>query len=365
MQKLSLNLLVVLSCICFVLGFIACFYFIPQTGSSDAETVIEPITNERDLVVTLPDDFLVETLPKDVPPFGGEVADGSVDGVENPPVVGETPDDNQEELPEEDQVPLNVTESYANSQADGTGSTLWNLTVNYGGLNASDLLAQDGYYLVFKVSYSVAGDTSEKWYAFVNAFYFDEEEGYNSTGYLSSIVYSAQFAVVTVAPTGNALGSYENAFSENEIVAMSEIYYNQYFQGSASEEQVALNVTESYANSQADGTGSMLWSLTVSYGGLNASDLLAQDGYYLVFKVSCSATDSASDKWYAFVNAFYLEEGEGYNSTGYLNRLVYSVQFAVVTVAPTDKTFGSYESALGENEIVAISEIYYNQYFSA
>jgi hypothetical protein len=243
---------------------------------------------------------------------------------------------------------------------------LWQLTVNYGGLNATDLLAQKGYYLVFKLGYSAKGGANEKWYAFVNAFYMEEEEGYNSTGFMNSLIYSAQFAVVTVAPSADSeFGAYEKSFSENEIVAMSEILYNQYFQGSASEEQVALNVTESYANSQADGSGSILWELTVNYGGLNASDLLAQDGYYLIFKVSCSADGSESDKWYAFVDAFYLDEEEGYNSTGYLNGSVYSVQFAVVTVAPGDAEFGRYDNELSAWDFVAVSEVYYNQYFAA
>jgi hypothetical protein len=105
---------------------------------------------------------------------------------------------------------------------------LWNLTVSYGELNASDLLKEKGYYLVFKVSYSAEGDADEKWYAFDNAFYLDEEDGYNSMGYLSSLVYSVQFAVVAVAPTDSVLGAYDS-LTESDFVSLSEVYYNEYF----------------------------------------------------------------------------------------------------------------------------------------
>jgi hypothetical protein len=109
----------------------------------------------------------------------------------------------------------------------------------------------------------------------------------------------------------------------------------------------------------------MLWNLTVNYGGLNASDLLAQKGYYLVFKVNGGADGNESDKWYAFVDAFYLDEEADYNSMGYLNASVYSVQFAVLTVAPDDTAFGGYDNALSVSDFVAIGEVYYNQYFAA
>jgi hypothetical protein len=126
---------------------------------------------------------------------------------------------------------------------------------------------------------------------------------------------------------------------------------------------VNFTIEEDYKNSMANGTGAMLWNINVNYNGLNASDLLAQDGLYLVYKITYSEDIENASTWYAFANSFF-EESENYNSTGYMNKYVYSIQFAVVDVEPDDTTFGSYENvALTDSNFIAVSNIYYNLYY--
>jgi hypothetical protein len=135
-------------------------------------------------------------------------------------------------------------------------------------------------------------------------------------------------------------------------------------EGRKEDKEQLLLVEEFYTNSQANGGGKMLWMLTVSYDGLNASDLLEQHGLYLVHKMTYSE-DENDGKWHSFAHAFYLDEEEGYNSTGYLNGYIYSVQFAVVNVAPDDANLGAYENVvLTEENFIDISEIYYNLHFA-
>jgi hypothetical protein len=124
-------------------------------------------------------------------------------------------------------------------------------------------------------------------------------------------------------------------------------------------------IVEDYKNSMADGSGAMLWNLNVSYYELNASDLLAQHGLYLVFKSYYTADGEVSSNWYSFAHAFYNEETESYTSTGYLNGYVHSLQFAVVDVAPDDTELGGYNNVeLSSSNFKAISGIFYNNYFN-
>lgn len=125
-------------------------------------------------------------------------------------------------------------------------------------------------------------------------------------------------------------------------------------------------VVEEYQNSMADGSGKMLWNLNVSYNDLNASDLLAQHGLYIVFKTNFDADGENSTQWYSFAYAFYNEEGENYNSTGYLNGYVYSIQFAIVDIAPDDIEMGGYnDGLLTDDNFITFSDIFVNQYFAA
>jgi hypothetical protein len=127
-----------------------------------------------------------------------------------------------------------------------------------------------------------------------------------------------------------------------------------------------FTIVEDYKNSMADGSGKMLWNLNVSFNELNASDLLAQHGLYLVFRCVYSADGESTSEWYSFAHGFYEEETEGYNSTGYLNGYIYSIQFAVVDVAPDDTVLGGYFNVeLTQSNFKAISEIFYNLYFNA
>jgi hypothetical protein len=114
-----------------------------------------------------------------------------------------------------------------------------------------------------------------------------------------------------------------------------------------------------------DGNGTQLWMLNVSYDALNASKLLEEKGYYLVFKMIYSDPADGTEQWYAFTHAFYLEEFESHNSTGYLNGYIHSVQFAVVDVKPDDEHYGAYDhGSLDESNFIATSEIFYNQHFT-
>lgn len=127
-----------------------------------------------------------------------------------------------------------------------------------------------------------------------------------------------------------------------------------------------LTVSVNYTNSQADGYGTMLWRLKVSYNGLNATDLLEKEGKYLIYKVYYGENSDLTEAWYSFAYAVqldYLEEGADYNATGYLNGYAQAIQFAVVDIAPDDDFLGKYDSTLLKNKnFIALSEIYTNEY---
>jgi hypothetical protein len=132
------------------------------------------------------------------------------------------------------------------------------------------------------------------------------------------------------------------------------------------DKSLGFTVNETYKNSMADGSGTMLWNLDVSYNQLSAGNLLEQNGLYLVFRSAYSADGENTSNWYTFAHAFYNDEAENYTSTGYMNKYIYSIQFAVVDVAPNDTEFGGYDDVqIEEDNIIAISAIYYNQYFAA
>jgi hypothetical protein len=125
-----------------------------------------------------------------------------------------------------------------------------------------------------------------------------------------------------------------------------------------------LWIEEFYSNSQADGYGSMLWMLNVSYNGLNATDLLAQHGYYLVYRTAYEGHDIQERTWYSFVHSVYFLEEATYNSTGFMPQTK-AIQFAVVKAAPTDEVFGGYDNLkLTYEHFVGLSRVYVNSYFA-
>lgn len=125
------------------------------------------------------------------------------------------------------------------------------------------------------------------------------------------------------------------------------------------------NITEKYINSQEDGNGTILWELLISYDNLNASNLLETNQTYLIFKIMTNENSNTAN-WYAFSHAFYLDEFDNYNSTGCLNNLVHSIQFAVVTIAPDDSDFGGYNlNTLTQEHFISISEVFYNTQYNS
>jgi hypothetical protein len=287
--------------------------------------------------------------------------------------VTDTPDiddDTVIETPEVTGKGFTIDSFYTNSQANGGGVWLWMVNVSYNEMNASDLLSEKGLYLVFKLNGS---DEEAKWYAFSYAFYLEEADGYNSTGYMNSSVSDVQFAVVNVKPDDESYGGYDaGTLTEENFIDITEVLYNEYYTFTDTDdapEAGAPEVTEQgflidsfYTNSQANGGGVWLWMVNVSYNEMNASDLLSEKGLYLVFKLNGSDEEA---KWYAFSYAFYLEEADGYNSTGYMNSSVSDVQFAVVNVKPDDEIYGGYDAdTLTEENFVDASEVFYNQHLT-
>jgi hypothetical protein len=129
---------------------------------------------------------------------------------------------------------------------------------------------------------------------------------------------------------------------------------------------VGILVDELFTNTHADGSGTMLWGLKVSYKLQNASTLLQNEGKYLVLKFSTSEDTHESAKWFAFTHSSFFDEEETHNFTGFFNKYVYAVQFAVVDVAPDDSLYGSYDAIkLQEENFVALSDVYYNVHYAA
>jgi hypothetical protein len=128
------------------------------------------------------------------------------------------------------------------------------------------------------------------------------------------------------------------------------------------EEQKEIVVTQSYQNSLADGSGSMLWTISVSYDGKNAAEL-ADEGLYLVYYISYG--EGGDWGWYAFESEFTVTVNEEGQTVLYgLPNITKSVRFAVVKKAPLDSFLGGYaEGELSESDFVSVSDVYYNSYF--
>jgi hypothetical protein len=129
--------------------------------------------------------------------------------------------------------------------------------------------------------------------------------------------------------------------------------------------QKELVVTQSYQNSMADGTGTMLWTISVSYDGKNAADLSEEDGLYLIYFISYGE-EYGDSGWYAFEAEFSVTVNEEGCTVLYgLPNLTKSVRFAVVKKTPSDSFLGGYSAEeLSDSDFLAVSEIYYNSYFA-
>jgi hypothetical protein len=130
------------------------------------------------------------------------------------------------------------------------------------------------------------------------------------------------------------------------------------------EEQKKIVVTQSYQNSMADGSGSMLWTISVSYDGKNAAELSEEDGLYLVYYISYGE-EYGDWGWYAFETEFTVTVNEEGCTVLYgLPNMTKSVRFAIVKKAPSDSFLGGYaDDELSESDFVSVSEVYYNSYF--
>jgi hypothetical protein len=210
---------------------------IPEVEDEEVTTpdTDEDVTQPKDEEVTEPDTDEDVTDPKDE-----EVTEPDTDeDVTEPKDEEVTEPDTDEDVtePEEDKkvtefnsAGFDFKEDIKNSMADGSGAMLWNLSVNYNELNASDLLAQHGLYLVFRCAYSADGINHSEWYSFAYAIYNDETENYNSVGYLNGYIYAIQFAVVNVAPNDDYMGGYAGEeLSSDNFVAVSKVIYNPHF----------------------------------------------------------------------------------------------------------------------------------------
>jgi hypothetical protein len=130
------------------------------------------------------------------------------------------------------------------------------------------------------------------------------------------------------------------------------------------EAQKKIVVTQSYQNSMADGSGSMLWTISVSYDGKNAAELSEEDGLYLVYYISYGE-EYGDWGWYAFETEFTVTVNEEGCTVLYgLPNMTKSVRFAIVKKAPSDSFLGGYaDDELSESDFVSVSEVYYNSYF--
>ncbi len=291
---------------------------------------------------------------------------------ETPEVPDETPE-TPDETPDEDvfEKEVVVEQSYQNSKQDGTGSMLWTISVSVGGNNAKKLLEEDGLYLIYFISYGDNyGDLG--WYAFCAELTVAQNEENATALYgLSNITKSLKFAIVKKAPSDSIYGGYaDGELSESDFLFVTDVYYNEYFEGNATETpdkevfEKEVVVEQSYQNSKEDGTGSMLWTISVSVDGKNAQELLEEDGFYLVYFISYG-DEFGNSGWYAFDAEMSVAQNEKNATVFYgLPNMTMSVKFAIVKKAPSDSAFGSYaDGELSENDFLFVTDVYYNAYF--
>jgi hypothetical protein len=230
-RKTSFKIVVTLAIILFVFGFPTLrFWFRNMRATIDNNVMVAD--DEHTLIATQPDEFLVVDKIIDDTIQDKDVIDDETDNIKDNIIDNIIEEDVTVTYP--NSAKFSIVETYANSQADGGGSMLWMLNVSYDGSNASNLLADKGLYLVQKTLYGDENSSSEKWFSLSHAFYLDEEEGFNSTGYLNGYAHSVQFAVVNIAPDDVEFGTYsEGLLTADNFVGISHVYFNLYFGAAA------------------------------------------------------------------------------------------------------------------------------------